>query len=289
MPWITAHLYLTGSIVAVLVLTGVFVVKNQSADTQGPRTLTWGAGGYLFDPSAGIQNTPESASENIYSAIQEGPPFYYDPGVSASSLRDSAPEFDFDAFIAMLSKPSGASQAKEGSDSLPSAYSFIPSGLVSTSTAQRALTPTQQAIRTYGNTAGAIIQSFEPLLRSSPQILKDQFEDRGSSQKNAALTDLAESLAHVGHEMEAMENVPPEMASAHMRVAKSYQEMGEKLANIANTSSEQAAVDAILTYNASVETYIKNYASLATLFSLHEVPFTSAEPGSVFVFTQSSF
>ena len=289
MQWITSHIYITLTLGVMLVLLGVFTVKNIATNPQEPRTITWSGGGFLLDPSVEIESGAENSRENIYAEIRGGPPFYYDPNVSAPSFGNPGPEFDFDAFIVALSQPSGTTRNAVGSDASQSAYSFIPSGLISTSIPQETQTPTQEAIRAYGNSAGSIIQTFEPILRTSPQVLQDQFADRNNSEKSAALVALAESLGKVGSDMMVMENIPAEVASAHMSVAQSYQDMGEKLARVAHASGEQGALDAILTYNASVETYIENYVALATLLSLYEVNFSSGEPGSAFVFTSTGF
>lgn len=289
MQWIISHPYIAALLGIVFVAGGVFVVRSQTTTPSEEPPVRWtGPSSFLSDTEGYARNDSENERESIYSAVQSGPPFYYDPSAPALAFEGSAPEFDYEAFISMLTQKDSDSGAPENATTFD-AYSFIPNGLISTSAPQETQTSVQQALRIYGNTAGAIIQSFESQLQSSPQILKDQFEDRGNAQKNAALTDLAESLANVGYKMEEMTNVPEEIATTHMGVAQSYQEMGQKLADIAKKTSEQAAVDAILTYSDAVEEYIKNYASLSTLFSLHEVTFSNGEPGSVFVFSGSGF
>jgi hypothetical protein len=172
---------------------------------------------------------------------------------------------------------------------LDTAYSFIPGGLISTSAPQGNYSPLQQALYEYGNGAGSAIRSFEQTLASAPQIMKDQFEDRGDPAKSAALSGLADGLSGVGEKLAQMEDVPAQIATAHEKLAASYQEMGQKLALVAQTHGDEDFLDAVIAYNATVETYVRNYVELATLFSAYGVVFSSEDQGGVFVFTNTGF
>ncbi|OGG57960.1 hypothetical protein A2853_03480 [Candidatus Kaiserbacteria bacterium RIFCSPHIGHO2_01_FULL_55_17] len=292
MPWLHVHPYLASVIGAgLLVLIGSIIVAQRSnVQPQGATLRVWGGvGANIFDPtSSGGQNFGKPA-ENLYTQVQSGPPFYYAPVQQIPGTQGVADDFDFGSFLAFLSGSAGNTSGTiaEGSDVLD-AYSFIPQGLISTSYPERRVTPTQAALYDYGNEAGSFIQSFEGRYRDAPQILKDQFEDRYDTGKNEALLALANSLAGVGQQLERMENVPSEVRSAHLKVATSYQDVGKALSLIPPAKSDQAVIDAILAYNAVVETYVKNYVALATLFSAYGVMFTPENPGSVFTFTNVS-
>lgn len=291
MSWLRAHPYLAALIGSFLVLiVGMLVVLNRS-DVQ-PQTTglrAWGGvGSDLFDPtyehaSPGSRTQPD----NLYSQVKSGPPFYYAPAPQALPSMQQADDFDFDAFIALLAN-SGKTEGSASSDDSFDAYSFIPQGLISTSSPKKRLSAEQQAVFEYGNEAGSHIQSFEERYRSAPQILKDQFEDREDPEKNAALLSLARALEEVGYQLGAMEP-PSGINNAHQKVAQSYKEMGKTLALVPATKSDQALLDAILSYNAVVEAYVKNYVALATLISAYGVTFSADEAGSVFTFSNASF
>lgn len=292
MQWFSAHPYLAALIGATaLLLFGAYIVKEKTAvQPQGAQTRAWGgAGGYLLDPTA---NTPAYAPKTqgtIYEDVRNGAPFYYDPELTQpSSDTEKNDDFDFDAFLATLSHAPNTGGTTAGGSLLDTAYSFIPGGLISTSTPDEIRTPTQQALYTYGNDVGSIIQSFESSFPDAARILKNQFEDRDNPVKNEALRDLAKGLADIGYLFEAMEEVPPEIKAAHLKIAASYKELGERLGRIPDAKDDQELVDMMLAYNTAVDTYVKDYVALAILFSAHGVKFTPYDSGSVFTFTNAS-
>ena len=294
MEWLRTHPYAVSVAGAfILILIGVFIVKERaSVAPDNSTTSVWGGiGTRLFNPSPGVSGPFENNSENIYSDVRSGPPFYYNPAPAQTppSSAGADDNFDFEAFLSVLAGPRKTGGASGDDSLLDAAYSFIPSGLISTSTFQKTHSPTQQTLYNYGNDAGSFIQSFENSFRDASQILKDQYEDRENPQKNAALVSLAESLAGVGDALERMEDVPSEVRAAHGKVAASYREMGEKLSRIPEARRDETFLEATQTYNAAVESYLKNYVALATLLSVYGVVFTAEDPGSVFTFTNVSF
>jgi len=294
MLWLRTHPYIASLAGAVIALgIGAIVVANRSdVSPQLSGLRAWGGvGSNLFDPtSVRVGRQPDAPSSNLYTQVQSGPPFYYTPATEQLPLmqaQDEINDFDFDAFIALLSAPAGNSAGAEREEMGLDAYSFIPQGLISTSTPRKRLTSTQQVLFDYGNEVGSYIQSFDEQYRNAPQVLKDQFEDREDPEKNGALLSLARALEDVGFQLEAIE-APSEIRSAHQKVAASYKELGEKLSAVPDAKSDQAVLDAILAYNATAEAYVKNYVSLATLISAHGVSFSSDDAGSVFTFSNVS-
>jgi hypothetical protein len=296
MEWIRAHPYGAAlAAAAALILIGAFVVSQRSPvrpESSSPRA--WGGiGANLLDPSSSVPGIAPQQSQNLYTAVQSGPPFHYTPTPTSIPNMDdtSGNDFDFDAFLTILSqsgKSAGASSTG-GTFSLENAYSFIPGGLISTSTPTKERTPKQQALFIYGNEAGASIESYERLFPNAPQILKDQFEDRQDPAKNGSLRALAGSLTEVGRSLETLSDIPAEVAAANANLAKSYRELGDKLARVADVSSDQEVLDAILAYNVAVETFTRNYVALATLFSVHGVTFSNDDPGRIFTFTNTNW
>ncbi len=294
MQWLRAHPYIASLAGAVIALgIGAIVVANRSDVSPKPSGLrAWGGiGSNLFDPTnVRVGRQPDAHSSNLYTQVQSGPPFYYAPAARQLPLMQAQDEvdFDFDTFIALLAGPSGSVLADgEGNATALDAYSFIPQGLISTSAPRKRLTPTQQALFDYGNEVGSYIQSFDEQYRNAPQILKDQFEDRENPEKNGALLSLARALEDVGFQLETIK-APSEIRSAHQKVAASYKELGKKLSAVPNAKTNEAVLDAILTYNSATEEYVKNYVSLATLISAHGVSFSPEDAGSVFTFTNAS-
>lgn len=290
MQWLRAHPYIASAALAFIVLVvGALIVLNRSdvrPQTTGLRA--WGGvGSDLFDPTSAARGGTAAQPDNLYSQVQSGPPFYYAPAAEQLPLVQASDDFDFEAFIGLLA---GSGKATGGISQDPSfdAYSFIPQGLISTTSVEKRRTPTQQAIFDYGNEAGSYIQSFEERYRAAPQILKDQFEDREDPEKNAALLSLSRGLEDVGFQLEALE-VPSEIRSAHQKVAASYKELGKKLSAVPNAKSDETVLNAILAYNAAAEAYVKNYVSLATLISAHGVTFSPEDAGSIFTFSQVGF
>lgn len=292
MQWLYAHPYIASLLGALLAIgIGTIVVLNRSDVEPQPSGLrAWGGvGSNLFDPTnVGTRREPAAPFGNLYTQVQSGPPFYYAPAARQLPLMQGETEdFDFDAFIALLSASSGSTQGGSEEAGALDAYSFIPQGLISTSAPRKRLTPAQQAIFDYGNEVGSYIQSFEERYRSAPQVLKDQFEDRKNPEKNAVLLSLARGLEDVGFQLEAIK-APSEIRSAHQKVAASYKELGAKLSAVPDAKSDEAVLNAILAYNTAVETYVTNFVALATLISAHGVSFSPDDAGSVFTFSAVS-
>ena len=81
--------------------------------------------------------------------------------------------------------------------------------------------------------------------------------------------------------------MPQEVAPANKNLAESYRAMGGKLRLIPDANTDEEKIQAMLGYNATVETFTKHYIALVTLFSLSGAIFRNDEPGSVFMFSGS--
>ncbi len=294
MQWIRSHIYvvaLAGTFI--LILVGALIVGKKSAVEQGPASSlrAWGGvGANISDPTARTPDQDLTSENSLYTEVRNGPPFYYAPPTTQIPQTQTGETTDFDlqellATLAHAPKNPPTKVAPLASD----AYSFIPAGLLSISpdVDQSERTEAQQKLYDYGNDVAGSIRSYEDLYRNAPHIMKNQFEDRRNPEKNAVLLNLANSLAEVGNALLVVEEVPSQISTAHQKLAKSYKEMGEKLSRIPKAGSDQALLDAMTTYNASAETYTKNYIAFATLFSAHGVKFKSGDPGSIFTFTNA--
>ena len=290
MGWLRSHPYLSSLLAAAfLIVIGGFVVAQRLSvrgETKIPRAWA-GLGTNLLNPTSEIPDKKAFPQENLYTEVQNTAPFYYAPENAQIPLAQTNTDFDFEGFLASLSHKSNPAPAKEDDPGVDP-YSFIPRGLLSISS-DKERTETEEALFNYANEAASYVETHEGNYRNAAQILKDQFEDPQNRAKNAALKGLADSLAGVGSALSGMEEVPAEVQSAHEKLAKSYQEMGQRLALIPEARSEQALTDSMLAYNAAVEAFTKNYVALATLLSVQGVTFSSEDPGSIFTFSATSF
>ncbi|MDP2648276.1 MAG: hypothetical protein Q8P19_00020 [bacterium] len=294
MDWIRSHPYASGLSVAGLVfVVGVFVVGSSAPVSPVASRLTvWGGGGSAPSGAAysAGQSGEQSSRETIMQQVQGGAPYtYIQPTIPASgaSQESQTNAFDFDAFVALLSdttQPHGQT-TDTGSVDISSSYEFVPRGLVATQADTSSRSPQQQALYDYGNEVGSFIQSFEARHSNEAQVLRDQAEDRTDPQKAAALTALADDLAGIGRSLERMDTPPAAAASAHDALSASYVEIGTKLALVPKAASDSDFVDAIQTYNASADKFIKNYVYLAQLFASYGVTFSALDSGSVFTFS----
>lgn len=224
--------------------------------------------------------------------VKKAPPYTYIPPSPPTNPTSSTEgdNFDFDAFVAMLAASGGQKTTKTSGDtSATTAYSFIPRGLMSTSTSEHPRTEMQQTLYNYGNEIGSFIQSFEQQHPGVAQTLKNQVEDRGNAEKAAAVVQIADALKNVGENLNTMDNVPSQMASVHARLAKSYIAIGTNLAKVPATGNDSDFLKAIEAYNTVADTFVKNYVAMAELFGAYGVIFTLTDAGSVFTFTPSGF
>ena len=294
MEWLRTHPYTSALCAAgVLTLIGAFVVVSRATQPEGTRTTAWGGGAApLLNPTsyAPTQNSPRS--DDVMGQVQDGPPYtYIAPSFSTSPSSEEESSYDFAAFITKLTKESSSKGQPEApaDDSLLSAYAYIPRGLISTTTSRSTRTALQQQLYDYGNDIGSTIESYEQQHSNTVQILKGQVEDRSSPEKAAAVVRIGRDLEEVGQSLAAMETVPSAISAAHDALAQSYREIGKKLALIPGAERDADFIAAIQMYNASADTFTKNYIQLVSLFGAHGVIFTSADAGRVFAFSPTGF
>ena len=198
---------------------------------------------------------------------------------------------DFDSLLAELSSPAKTSSKTSSPevsvpDDIAKAYDMIPKTIIATTTGPHR-NPTEQALYDYGNEVGSLIQSFETQHPNEAQVLKDQLEDRTNATKGAAVISIAQGLVGIGDSMQKMDNVPSAAKGMHSALARSYIEIGGKLSLLPQTSNDKDFVAAILAYDSAANTFVRNYAALATYFSVSNVTFSPQDAGSVFSFSSA--
>ncbi len=294
MSWIRVHPYISALCATVLlILSGIYLVQRHSAAPISNTTTAWGGENLgILDPISYSQTQNTGAQGRPTTVVQDTVPYIYIPPAIFSDANTGAGKnsFDFNDFISTVTvKTSVQSNSTITTSAIDDAYSFIPSGFFST-TSQAHPSLAQESIYQYGNTVGSYIRSYEQQYPDSAAILKDQFEDRANPEKALAVEELAGALESVGQDMlDTSGNVPQGFASAHAKLAQSYIEIGKNLALIPKATSDAEFLAAIETYNASADTFVKNYIALATLLSIYEVTFSSIDAGSVFTFSPASF
>lgn len=289
MHWLTAHLYLAAlAVIAVTLTIGAFFLKSQMQLSPQAEPSAWG--GSFGPPGASAPYTPPRVVPDA-ATIHTSAPYTYTPPEAGTTNATQAPgdSFDFNGFVSMLLRTSASTEVtptQVSASDTGSAYAYIPSGLWS-APSQKTRTAAQQALYEYGNEVGSFVQSFETQYPAMAQILKDQAEDRSNAAKAQALKTLAGALGGLGNSLLTVDTVPASAASFHSALAKSYQELGKKLAAVADARSDADFVAAIQAYDASADIFVKNFVALAQLFVAQGVSFGSADAGSVFSFSSN--
>ena len=278
------------AIAALVLLIAMFmtVYMHIGAEPSASSSGTWGSGSLVNPLANSTDSTPQEPNPNLYQVVESGPPFYYRP---LSGTPSSGPitltqpdDTDFRALIASLSEPQVSVAASSSVSALPSTYSFIPQGLLGT-TSPAIRTATQQQLYDYGNEAGAIVQNFESTHTDMTLALQNQFQDPTNADKIAALDTLAGGLGSTGAELLSISYVPPQAASLNTSLGNDYKTMAAKLALVGSAQGDQGRGDAMKAYNQAADSFIKHYVALVMVFSSYGVSFSSGDPGSVFTFS----
>lgn len=290
MDWLRAHPYLDAALVAgSLLVMGALIVRTQlgAPITMVPTEATWGSehriytegvstGGATLLPDA--QTGPTTRAESLGYI-----PLLTENAIGTGPIDESS-TFDFGSLIAALSGPSQARSTTPAEVSPGLSYSFIPGGLIATTTLAKPRTTLQDTLYLYGNQVGDAIISFEASHPNQPAILKNHVEQPNDPEARAALKKLGDDLARLGDTLGALGEIPEQAAAAHRGVVGSYRNIGTKLAAVSMAEGNDALFDAIVTYNAAAEDFAKKFVSLALVFQSYSVTFSPGDGGSVFVF-----
>ena len=301
MEWLRAHPYTSAISAAVLlVFVGAYIVISRASQPAGTSPTSWGGEAVPFldptsypigeDTSNGA-GAPQDA-QTITGRVQDGPPYtYIAPNFvnTAPPTEDNSDSYDFDAFIAELTKQSVVKATADTGGGTQSAYTFVPRGLISTTTSRAARSALQQQLYDYGNDIGSTIESFEQQHSNTVQVLKVQVEERANPEKAAAVVKIGRDFEELGKLLLQMDSVPPAVATAHGALAQSYIELGKKLALVPGAERDADYIKAIEAYNASADVFVQNYARLVSLFGAYSVTFTSIDGGKVFTFNPTGF
>ena len=150
-----------------------------------------------------------------------------------------------------------------------------------TTVTQTQMTPTQEALHTYGNELGATLTTFNTVQGDQVGLLENFVEDRAQT---ASLKQLTDAYTQLSSDIDAID-APAMVASTHQKLVTSYRQVGELLWDTAGAQDDEEFVQRILAYNKASEEVAKGHVALVTLFKAYGVEFKDGEPGSIFVFT----
>jgi hypothetical protein len=286
MEWLRMHRYAASLLAASFLLaSGTYIVKTHSAGNFSDTVGTWGGGGILVNPVEknipAVENAPQELPAQTQSHSYISP---FGTKSSASENPDATQNAEFNSILAQLSGPPPKKPLPTLDTSLDP-YAFIPSSIPAYTGTEKepSLTPSQEALKAYGNDIGNSIQAYEDRNRDAAQILKNFMEDRTNTAKKEAQKKLGNELIAVGKAIESAQGVPKEVAAPGAALAKSYQEIGANLAAIPDNSRNEDIVAAVTKYNASADRFVQNFIAISLLFQSYGVRFDSGDPGSVFV------
>lgn len=274
---------------------GLLIVDSRSLTIPGDSSSSWVGLGSIIDGTPADPRTHAvrriDLEPSILDQVTNSAPFVYIPpsgGPVQSVGTNAADAPDVEEILSLASPESRASWVPASAPAEPpswaQAYSFIPTGMVSTTTRSTERTESQQRLYDYGNNIGSYIQDFEATHHNASQIATDQLADRGNVAKADALRRLGSDYTTLGKRLLDIEDVPTEAAALHRALALAYQGVGATTAKIADAVRDQELLDAVTAHNKAVDTLMPAYTALVTFFSLRSISFSPDDPGSAFSF-----
>jgi hypothetical protein len=288
------HPYLLASLAlsAILIIGVLFVLSRQPVS---PRSAdTWGVYGGVrtLAPSFGPTKGPgeDSSSENFTAPAYASITLLSDGGVQAGDETgeygnpDSLDDLLFALATQHIYPNNGA-----GLIDVADAFSFFPTGIRAIHEEQQpAMSDRQMALFQYANAIGTHIQAHEVRYRSGGDRdpLTLIFEKRGDVETIASARAIAEMFGDLGKRVRSVP--PPEgIEAAHKALADGYENLETFLKAVieASTKSDEEILEAVYAYNSAADTLAEAFVNIATIISVSEIPLSSSDAGSVFVFT----
>jgi len=265
----------------------VLFAHSQSALSGGyAPSVSISAGNTLINPFPSGNPTIPEPPAIIQSPTNAAPYIPIVIGQTNAPAQTNAPVDILNALNASAGARSSAPATSAASDQLlQEVYSLIPSG-VALPLVSKPRSAVQQALYGYGNTAGRVVLAFDDAHPDMAQVLKDWLADRGGAAKIAGVRSIALDMQKAGQSLGALSGVPPSADAANQALAKGYKDAGDKLLSVAAAGgSDSALVEAIETYDTAADSFTGAYVSLAGIFSLSGVTFSTNDPGSAFEFS----
>lgn len=272
-----------------LIGAGLLIVISRAPVAPADGSGAWTGGGAILGGTPNTDLQPAQPQQQpILATVTSSAPFVYlAPNGQAAQTGPAADGPDLASIVAQfMPKTKTPLPTHEGPGTFFDAYSLVPSGLFATTT-EKSRTDMQGRLFDYGNEAGSYIQGYESMHQTVPQIARDQLADRANPDKRDALIGVANDLIGLGKQLAQMEEVPAPVRAQHNAIAAGYQSIGKALIPVANAQSDQQLLDAIKTYDTTVDAFTKHYVALVLLFPSYGVSFKPDDSGSVFSFNPS--
>jgi hypothetical protein len=276
---IASHPYIALATVVTLVLAlgGAIVGMRSGVTPQG--TNTWSAAAGIFSPGSRV-----GATTNHTSTLPNGPQELETiPLPRSSEEEEAAAATELADLLKLLSTPAAPTPGSEG-EGAASAYSFIPTGLISVETPSKR-TAQEQALYEYGNQLGTEIQAFESNYRDAPLILNTHALARTDARNIAEVKALGLAYAELGVRIRELNSIPAEAASFNDAYGNGYRILGTNMTKIASATTDEEYIAAVNTYNDGVANLTKRFLAIVTFFGANNITFASSDAGSVFMFS----
>ncbi|MCG3769858.1 MAG: hypothetical protein JW384_00989 [Nitrosomonadaceae bacterium] len=311
MQWLRTHSTLFYALgVGFVILAGAVFISDKFATSTDPAAqVSWGTNddrflpeGNILSPRTGGGVAPAFDEENFFSHLANTK----NENASYTSLKnlgdplkaktptvanDGSLAFDDESLIALLGSIESGGLIRVTEEDAPELelsdiYSLIPVNNSSTTTiATGRRSGAQLDLFDYGNATGVhILGQMETWGTRQNSILKRFIEDPTDGFKIREVEDLADSFIQLGKDMAETEPVPESVKSIHAKVAAGYKSVGEHTRAVSQARSEAELVNAMLASNAASDQFVKDFVSLADIFTAYNVKFSSTDAGRVFVF-----
>jgi hypothetical protein len=278
--------------IAVL-FVGYIIVRSHALVAVDSGQQTWSGlgtvlGGTPASSNNQVQIVPNKPAQQILSQVTSSAPFVYiSPSGAAQTTTRPSDAPDVASILAQLSPKSRAFEnapKPTGPVTYAEAYTFVPGGMISTSTGRKRSTE-QQALYDYGNEIGGYVQSYDSMHQNVSQIATDALADRQDAEKAERVKQIGRDLYVLGQQISSIEEVPAAAAAANKALGKGYQDVGTALQKVPDAQRDQDLLAAVKTYDAVMDSFIPKYTALVLLFSSFGVTFSPDDPGSAFAFS----
>lgn len=310
MEWLRRHSTLLYALaIGFVILSGAVFISDKVATTANPSdNVSWGTNEERFLPDANLLSprvgsgvAPAFDEDNFFKHLANTK----DEGASYKSLKgigdplaqkpevtaDGSLAFKDDSLIALLGSIESNSvmrvtDANSSELALADIYSLIPtnnSTPTTTSTVRRS--GVQLDLFDYGNATGIhILGHMETWGSRQNSILKRFIEDPTDAYKIREVEDLAASFVQLGKDIEETTPVPEPARNIHAHIAAGYKAIGEHTYAVSRARSEDELIAAMLASNTASDQFVKDYVTLADIFTSYSVKFSATDAGRVFVF-----
>ena len=298
MEWFRAHILATiATILSIFILViGVTAHEKSAVTPTGIKAWSGNNGtvpyaySYFDTPVNNSTNTESSA--DIAQNIQQDAelPDLRKLNASGSSAPQKNP-YGINAFTNLAGQttpPAIKKPAATGNSFFSNTDFFIPRGIITVPPPPATRTPAEQKLFAYGNDVGFLIKMFEDTHRDSVASLDAFFSKRTDQSGINKVLSMAGDYAALSTRIAGIPSIPEDTTSMNTDLARSYGNIATGLTNLTHTTTDDGLIEAIKSYDATVEEFIGKFVALADFFSARGIKFSSSDLGSIFTFSPTS-